>query len=282
MMNPADQIARATHFRDLNLAGHLLLPNAWNPASARIFEGAGFPAIGTTSGGIANTRGFPDAERIGRDAMVKEIAAIIAAVDLPVTADIEAGYGPRPEDVAETIDAIIDVGAAGVNLEDNTHGSAAEPLYGIDAQAARIAAARTASERRGIPLAINARTDTFILNLGHDLDERLAMTIERGRAYVEAGADVIFVPLLVDPAGVRHVASEIDAPINVMVIPGAPPAAELFAAGASRISLGAAAMLATLGTLRTIADEVATTGTWSAIERTFYGFGEAEALFVDR
>ena len=281
-MTRSDQITRAAAFRDLNLAGRLVLPNAWDAASARIFELAGFPAIGTTSAGIAYARGFRDAERIGREAMVREIASIAAAVAAPVTADVEAGYGPRPEDVAETVEAVIDAGVVGVNLEDNTHGRATEPLFGVEEHGARIAAARMAAERHDLPLVINARTDTFLLNLGEDPDERLAMTIARGRAYLAAGADLVFIPLLLDPAAVRRAAAGIGGPISLMAVPGAPPAADLFAAGASRVSLGAAAMLATLATLRAIAEDIRTTGAWGTIERGFYGFGEAEALFADR
>ena len=148
-------------FRDLNLAGRLLLPNAWDAASARVFEDAGFAAIGTTSAGIANARGLADGECIGRDAMVREIASIAAAVNVPVTADIEAGYGDTPADVADTVTAVLDAGAVGVNLEDSRpRSNAAAPLYGIEEQTARIHAARAAGERRGLHLVINARTDT--------------------------------------------------------------------------------------------------------------------------
>jgi 2-methylisocitrate lyase-like PEP mutase family enzyme len=281
-MTRPDQIDRAAAFRDLNLAGGLLLPNAWDAASARIFESAGFPAIGTTSAGIAYARGFRDAERIGRDAMAREIAAIAAVVAAPVTADVEAGYGLSPNDVAATIDAVIDADAVGVNLEDALHRGGAEPLFGVDQQAARIAAARATAERRGVPLVINARTDTFMLNLGEDLEERLALTVARGRAYLDAGADLIFVPMLTDPSVVRRAADAIGGPISLMAVPGAPPAAELFAAGASRVSLGPIAMLATMETLRIIAEDLRATGAWGAIERGFYGFREAEALFAER
>ncbi len=277
-----EHAVRAARFRDLNLAGRLLLPNAWDAASARIFEHAGFPAIGTTSGGIANARGLPDGEDISRDAMVVEIASIVRAVDRPVTADIEAGYGHAPVDVAATVDAVLDIGIVGVNLEDNAHRVDAAPLYSTAEQVARIRAARDVAEQRGIHLVINARTDPFLVGLGADVEERIEMTIERGRAYLQAGADLVFVPGLIDPEVVRYVASAIKGPISLMAMPGAPPARSLFDAGANRVSLGNSAMLATLGTLRDIAREALETGTWTAIERTFYGFAEAEALFARR
>ena len=280
-MTQKEHAVRAAHFRDLNLAGRLLLPNAWDAASARIFEHAGFPAIGTTSAGIANARGLLDGERIGRDAMVVEIASIVRAVDRPVTADIEAGYGHAPVDVAATVNAVLDIGVVGVNLEDNAHRVDA-PLYSTAEQVARIQAAREVAEQRRIHLVINARTDPFLLGLGSDVEERIEMTIERGRAYLQAGADLVFVPGLIDPEVVRRVTDAIKGPISLMALPGAPSARVLFDAGASRVSLGNFAMLATLGALRDIAREVLETGTWTSMERTFYGFAEAGALFARR
>jgi 2-methylisocitrate lyase-like PEP mutase family enzyme len=277
-----DRVQRAACFRSLNRRGGLLLPNAWDAASAKVFEDVGFPAIGTTSAGIANARGLPDGELIGRTAMIEEIAVIVRAVSCPVSADIEAGYGSTPTDVAATVEAALDVGVAGVNIEDNAHRAGSQLLYRIDKQAARIRAARRAADRAGIPLVINARTDAFLLSLGQDIDERIVMTIERGRAYLAAGADLVFIPVLTDPAVIRFIAEAIDGPVSVMALPGAPPAAALFAAGAKRVSLGNAAMLATLGALRRVAEEVRRDGHWASIERTFYGFAEADRLFARR
>ncbi len=270
---------RAERFRELNLAGRLLLPNAWDAASARVFEQAGFAAVGTTSAGIAYTQGVRDAERITRDAMIAAVATIVGAVSCPVNADVEAGYGARPADVAATVDAVLDAGVAGINLEDNTHGAGNGSLFGIDEQCARLAAARDVAERRGVPLVINARTDTFLLSLGADIDERVRLTVERGRHYLRSGADLVFVPLLVSPAVVARLAEALEGRISLMALPGAPPAGELFAAGAARVSIGQLAMLGTLGALRQMAEELRDHGTWSAIERTFFGFAQAEALF---
>ena len=272
----------AARFREQNQAGRLLLPNAWDAASARMFETAGFAAIGTTSAGIAYTQGFRDAERIGRDAMIRAIAAIVSAVSCPVSADIEGGYGPGPADVAQTVEAVLDAGAVGINLEDSAHGSHArtdQPLLGIDDQCERIAAARAVADRRGLPIVINARTDTFVLNVGSDIGERVAITVERGTRYLQAGADLVFVPLLIDIPLVTLIATQLPGPISLMAMPGAPSCDALFAAGARRVSLGQTAMLATLGLLQQIANELRQHGTWRSIEQTFYGFGEAEALF---
>src|SRR5262249_54422393 len=245
-------------------------------------EKAGFPAIGTTSAGIAYSCGRRDGQQIDRVTMAREIAVTTNAVQVPVTADIKDGYGPRPADVAETVEAALDAAAVGVNLEDNTQGARQEPLYATDEQSARIVAARAVADRRGIALVINVRTDTFLAEVGADIEEQTAATIERGRAYLKAGADLVFVPLLVDPAIVRRLAEGVDGPISLMILPGAPPAETLFAAGAKRISIGQTAMLAALGVIAEIADEMRQKGTWSSIERSFYGFGEAEGLFASR
>jgi 2-methylisocitrate lyase-like PEP mutase family enzyme len=276
------QASLAARFRDQNRAGRLLLPNAWDAASARILENAGFTAIGTTSAGIAYSQGFQDAEQIGRDAMIRAVASIVNAVSCPVSADIEAGYGIGAADVAQTVEAVVDAGVVGINLEDNAQSRVATPLFSIDDQCARIAAARAVADRRGLSLVINARTDTFLLTLGADVDERIGMTVERGKRYLHAGADLVFVPLLVDTALVTRLVTQMGGPVSLMALPGAPSADELFAAGAARVSIGQMAMLATLGALKAIADELIQKGTWRSIERTFYGFAEAEALFAGR
>jgi 2-methylisocitrate lyase-like PEP mutase family enzyme len=276
------QQSLAERFREQNRAGRLLLPNAWDAASARVFEKAGFTAIGTTSAGIAYAHGFQDAERIGRNAMVRAIATVVRTVSCPVSADIEAGYGSSARDVTATVDAVLDVGVVGINLEDNAHGDVSAPLIGIDEQCSRISAAREAAERPCVALVINARTDTFLLGVGSDVEECLLMTVERGSQYLSAGADLVFVPLLVDLGLVKRLADQLQGRISLMALPGAPPARDLFASGAARVSIGQMAMLATLGSLKRIAEQLRQHGTWQSIEETFYGFGEAEALFSRR
>lgn len=255
----------------------LLLPNAWDVASARLFEKAGFAALGTTSAGVAFALGYPDGERITREEMMQVIRRIVAVVQVPVTADIEAGYGPGPEDVAHTIQAVIEAGAAGVNLEDNT-GRVDTPLYELEAQNARIAAARQAARQAGLSLVINARIDTYLFAVGEE-STRLDETLRRARAYLEAGADSIFVPGVVEPALVQTLVREIPGPLNIMVGPGAPPVSELFKLGVARISIGVAAMLATMGLIQEIASELRTEGTYEHIAQHAYGIGDAMGLF---
>jgi 2-methylisocitrate lyase-like PEP mutase family enzyme len=255
----------------------LLLPNAWDVASARLFEEAGFAALGTTSAGIAFALGYPDGERINREEMLQVIKHIVAAVQVPVTADIEAGYGPTAEDVAQTVQAVIAAGVAGVNLEDST-GKADTPLYELEAQVARIAAARQEARRAGQSLMINARIDTYLFEVG---EESIPMgeTLRRARAYLEAGADSIFVPGVIEPALIQTLVNEIPGPVNIMVAPGAPAVPELFKLGVARISIGAAAMLATMGLVREIANELRTEGTYEKLAQHAYGIGAAMRLF---
>lgn len=257
--------------------GGLLLPNAWDVLSARLFEEAGFAALGTTSAGIAFALGYPDGERIKREEMMQVIRRIVAAVQVPVTADIEAGYGPGAEDVAQTVRDVIAAGVAGVNLEDST-GNADRPLYELEAQMARLAAARQEAKQASLSLVINARIDTYLFEVGEEAT-RLEETLRRARAYLEAGADSIFVPGVVEPDMIQTLVNEIPGPLNIMVAPGAPSVPVLRELGVARISIGAAATLATMGLLRDIAHELLAKGTYEDLTRRAYGIGAAMRLF---
>lgn len=258
----------------------LLLPNAWDSVSARLFEEAGFAAIGTTSAGIAFALGYPDGEHISREEMVQVIRRIVAAVQVPVTADIEAGYGPEAADVAKTMREVIAAGVAGVNLEDNT-GDADKPLYALEVQGERIAAARQEAKLAGLNLVINARIDTYLFQVGEEAS-RLKETLRRARVYLEAGADSIFVPGVIEPDLIQTLVREIPGPLNIMTMPGAPTVPELLKLGVARISIGPAAMLATMGLVREIAHELRTAGTYERIAQHAYGIGDAMGLFRSR
>jgi 2-methylisocitrate lyase-like PEP mutase family enzyme len=255
----------------------LLLPNAWDCASARLFEEAGFPAIATTSGGIAFAYGYPDGQQISRDEMLQAIARIVAAVQIPVTADIEAGYGPTPVDVATTIQGVIAAGAVGVNLEDNT--GRFQPLYALEEQVERITAAREAATRAGLGLVINARIDTYLFQIGAE-ETRLEETLRRARAYLEAGATSILVPAVLDPSLIQVLVREIPGPLNILAGPGGPSAPELFRLGVTRISIGSKAMVATMGLIRDIARELREQGTFEQIALHPYRHAEASKLFA--
>src|SRR5579863_1798379 len=205
-----EQVQRAIAFAELHRAGEpLLLPNAWDVASAVAIAGAGSKAIATTSAGVAWSLGVPDGAGLGGVGLGAEraaavIARIVAALDVPVSADIEAGY----EDVAATVSAVLQAGAVGVNIEDRRDGSG---LYEPTEQADRLAAAGAAAG--GVPVWINARTDVFLGGSGR-IDDALV----RSAAYAAAGADSLFVPGLVDPAGVAELAAG-PLPVAVMVWP---------------------------------------------------------------
>ena len=271
------QQEKAALFLKLHHEGEgLLLPNAWDCASARLFEEAGFPAIATTSSGIAFSNGYRDGQQISRDEMLRVVGRIVAAVKVPVTADVEAGYGSKPEDVAKTIKSVIEVGAVGVNLEDNT--GRFQSLYSIEAQVERIAAAREAAKQGGVHVVINARTDTYLFQIGAE-ETRLEETLKRSRAYLQAGADSIFVPGVVDPSLVQVLVREIPAPLNILAGANAPSAPELFKLGVRRISIGGAAMQATMGLVRDIARELREQGTYTKFAGQSYTFADAWNLF---
>ncbi|PTA67722.1 isocitrate lyase/PEP mutase family protein [Deinococcus arcticus] len=257
----ADTAARARQLRALH-GGGLVLPNAWDALSARLLQEAGFPAIGTTSAGVAFALGHPDGQVLPRAEALHALGRMVAAVQVPVTADLEAGYGHRPPEVAATVRAALDLGAAGLNLEDAT-GEPGAPLYPLAAQVDRLAAARGAAEAAGVPAYLNARTDTYFTGFGASAAERLHETVRRGRAYLQAGADSVFVPGVTDPATVQALRAGIGGPVAVMLLPGGPGAPELLAAGACRVSVGPGLLLAALGHVAQLAQALRTQGSFA-------------------
>lgn len=240
----------------------LLLPNAWDVASARIIEDAGFPAVATTSAGVAFSLGYPDGQKIFREEMLAVVARIARAVKVPVTADVEAGYGDRPEDAAQTAAAVIDAGAIGMNLEDAPGDSAS--LVEVPRQVEKIRAVREAASSLHVPLVLNARTDVYLLQVGAPAT-RYDETVRRLRAYRDAGADCVFVPGLRDAPTIGRLVADLRCPVNILAGPGSPSVPELRKLGVARVSLGSGPMRATLGTLRRIANEAKTTGTYEIL-----------------
>lgn len=269
------QAIKAKIFLELHKKAKILvLPNAWDATSAQIFEQAGFSAIGTTSAGIANVLGYAEPEHIPRDEMLKAIARIVKAVTVPVTADIEAGYSSTPEGVAETIKMVIAAGAVGVNTED-TPGNEKEVVQSVENQVERIKAARAAAS---FPFVINARTDLYLFNLG-DPNTRLKEIIHRGNAYLEAGADCIFVPGVSDSAIITSLVHEIRGPINILANAGVPAVSTLERLGVKRVSVGSGPMRATLSLIRHIAIELLTEGTYEAFTTDAISYAEANQFF---
>ncbi|HEX4782789.1 MAG TPA: isocitrate lyase/phosphoenolpyruvate mutase family protein [Candidatus Sulfotelmatobacter sp.] len=264
MTNP-EQKNKAETFRALHAGSDtLLLPNAWDVASARIVEECGFPAVATTSAGIAFSLGYADGQKISKEEMFAAVARIAGAVKVPVTADVESGYGNRPEDAAQTARAVIEAGAVGMNLEDAAADSD-RPLAELSAQLEKIHAAREAAAALGVPLVLNARTDVYLLQVG-DPAKRYDEAVRRLSAFRDAGADCVFVPGLRDVATIRRLVADLRCPVNILAVSGSPSVLELRKLGVARVSLGSGPMRATLGLLRRLAEEVKTSGTYAAME----------------
>lgn len=255
-------------FRELH-HGLLRLPNAWDVASALIIERAGATAIATTSAGLAWSLGAADGNHLARDRALDAVARIAAAVDVPVTADIESGFAADADGVAETVRGVVAAGAVGINIED----SGVPPLRPIAEQCERLAAARQGG---GADLFINARVDTFLFGVA-GIEE----TLERAAAYLDSGADGIFVPGVADSATIRILVTEIPAPLNVMAGPASPTVDQLAEIGVARISVGPATALAAYAAAERAARELLTDGTYHGLEGAL-DFGTINALLAGR
>lgn len=240
----------------------LVLPNAWDVASACIFQTAGFKAIATTSAGIANSLGYRDGQLISRREMIEVVQRIAGAVSVPVTADMEAGYAESQEGVFDTANELIGSGAIGLNFEDAT-GNPAAPLYESEIQIKRIRAICEAGRSAGIPLVINARTDSFWKGPG-DEAARLQEAIRRGNAYLEAGADCVFVPGAIQRHIIETLCKDISGPVNILAIKGVPSISELAGMGVSRVSVGSGIMRGAMGLAKRAALELLERGTYDS------------------
>jgi 2-methylisocitrate lyase-like PEP mutase family enzyme len=264
-MDSTTLAAQAELFHSLHTTARpLALANAWDVASALVIEAAGASAIATTSAGISWSLGVPDGDALDREEALAVIERIVAAVEVPVTADVEGGYATNAAEIASTVDRLLDAGVVGLNIEDGTR----EPSE----LAARIVVARRTAERAGVPLFVNARADVYWRSLGEP-EQRIAETVARASRYVDAGADGIFIPGVVDAETVATLASQISVPVNILVGAGAPTVAELGRLGVARASLGSGAARAAYAAAQRAARELFATGSYEA---TADGFGYAE------
>jgi 2-methylisocitrate lyase-like PEP mutase family enzyme len=254
-MTPApSQAEKAELFRRLHVPGvPLLMPNAWDEGSARLFASIGCAAIATTSGGFALTKGRLDGA-MTKDEVLEHSKALVDAVDVPVSADLENCFADDPEGVAATITEAIAVGLAGGSVEDFTR-DPDEPIYTIAEAADRVRAAAEAAHAGPVPFVLTARAENY---LHGQLD--LADTIARLQAYQEAGADVLFAPRVVDPVDLRQVLAAVDVPVSVLITPNAPPVVELAEVGVSRLSVGGAIAAASYGYAIEAINELQDTG----------------------
>jgi len=277
-VNTSEQRKLAEDFRKLHRAPPiLLLPNSWDPMSARIFEAAGFPAAATTSGGLAWALGYQDGEKAPWPEVVAATHRIAKAIRVPLTADIETGYGATPDALARSVTDIIGAGAVGVNLEDGTP-NPQEPVRTIDDAAARIRAARAAASAAGVPVVINARVDLYLKHVG-DEATRFTETVRRAEAYLAAGADCIFVFAVADINLIKKLTAAIKAPVNVVGRAGGPGLKALEAAGVARVSIASGASMVVMSTIQRIAEELHQKGEFDILKASITRV-EAQKLFA--
>jgi 2-methylisocitrate lyase-like PEP mutase family enzyme len=243
----------------------LVLPNAWDAASALVIESVGAFAIATTSAAISWACGAPDGERIGRTRMWQALAEIVASVRIPVTADIESGYAATSDELDIAVSSLIGIGIAGINIEDSLVND--RTLRDPVDQAARIRAVRATADRLSVRLWINARTDTYLTPPG-TAQEHLDATMARAEIYAAAGADSLFVPGVVDLGIIRELTAG-PLPINVMVGPGAPDVRSLVEAGVVRVSVGPALAQSAYGVAARASRELLRDGTYTAMNGAF-------------
>ncbi len=260
-MPARNQKEKAQLFRSLHTgASMLVLPNAWDAASARVCELAGFPAVATTSSGVAAAYGQLDGQLISKEALVATTMSIVKSVACPVSVDAEAGYGRNVTEVVETIRAIVEAGAVGINIEDSSKG-ASEALVDVAYQVELIQALRQLGKTLDIPFVLNARVDVFELAAGEPAN-RVEQAIKRGNAYLQAGADCIYPIGPSDGETVTKLVQGIQGPVNILVGPTSPTLSELAGLGVARVSFGSALMRAALGQLRLVAQELQAQGTY--------------------
>ena len=253
--------------------GLLVLPNAWDAGTARVVESLGAKAIATTSAGVAWSHGYADGNVLPYRLLAATIAEITRVVAVPVSADVEAGYSDDPAAAGETVAAVIDAGAVGINIEDgNDH---------PDLLCAKIERAKSTAARLGADLFVNARTDVYLKDLVTG-ERRLDETLAREERYRAAGADGIFVPGVTDAGEIRKIASAVRLPLNVLARPGLPPASELVVLGVRRLSAGSWVASASLAHIAARAEEFLRTGRSEALTASALPYAEVNALMAER
>jgi len=274
------QAEKAERFRGLHDRKKvLILPNAWDVPSARIFEDAGFPAVATSSAGMMVSLGYPDGEEIPTEEFVSAVRRISRALSVPLTVDIVGGFGQDPEDVAQTVKSIVDAGAVGINIEDFVHSTKA--LLPVENQLERLRAVVRLQKSIDLHFVINARTDAFRFGPG-DESAKLEEAIRRGIAYRDVGADCVYPMGLTDAESISKFIKAVDFPMNVMVRKGLPSVPELGKLGVARVSFGPSASYAAMGLLKRASEEVLTKGTYATLVDGAITFDELNALAVPR
>ncbi len=250
------------------------MPNPWDAGSAKLLAGLGYEAVATTSGGFAATLGRRDGA-VSREEAIAHAAGIVAAVDLPVSADLENGFADDPEGVAITLRLARHAGLAGCSIEDFTR-LADDPIYELELARDRVAAAAAMAHEGEVDLVLTARAENYL----HGRPD-LADTISRLQAYQQAGADVLYAPGLTSITDIRQLVSSVDRPVNVLALPGAPTMAELAGAGVARVSVGSALSWVALGAVAQAGRELLDAGTYSFWKLAAEGANAARPLFSE-
>ena len=255
----------------------LVLANVWDAMGARLVEEAGFPAIATSSAAVANSLGYPDGERIPRGEMLAVVERIARGVKIPVSADLEAGYGPSLGDVEATARGMIAAGAVGMNFEDSTN-DPAKPLFEEAEQIEKVRCIREVASSAGVPVVINARTDVYLAEVGEPAG-RFEHAVRRANAYRKAGADCLFVPGVRDRETIERLVTAIDGPINILAGPGMPPIAELQSLGVARLSFGSWPYRGVMGMFARFARELRNSGTFESFMADAIPYADMNKLF---
>jgi 2-methylisocitrate lyase-like PEP mutase family enzyme len=275
------QADRAEEFRRLHHRREVLvLPNAWDVPSARVFEDEGFPAVATSSAGMLVSLGYPDGEEIPPSEFLAAVGRISRVLSIPLSVDVVGGFGDTPEGVAKSVRAVVGAGAVGINIEDFAH--SAKKLLPVEKQMARLRALIRLRESLKVHFVINARTDALRFAPGDDDDEKMEEAIRRARAYRDLGADCVYPMGLTDAQSISRFVGALDFPTNVMVRKGLPTVPELKRLGVARVSFGPAASYAAMGLLRRASREVREKGTFDLLTQGAITFDELNSLAVPK
>src|SRR5580658_4706320 len=270
------QAEKAEKFRKMHQGPRILaLPNAWDAVTARILEEVGHPAVATSSAAVAFSHGYPDGQRISRGEMLDAVARITRAVSVPVSADLESGYGKTPEEIAEFTKAMVAAGAVGLNFED-VIGDEESTQVELGLQVKKIRTIRETSAALGVPLVINARTDIYLMPIGPEAT-RFERTVERLRAYREAGADGLF-----DREIIAKLVKALAAPLNILASPGCPSLDDLEKMGVARVSAGSSAMRAAMGAFQRVAKDWLAHGSYDSLTQVTIPYPEMNRMMAQR
>ena len=273
------QAAKAQILLTLHNNGKLLiLPNVWNPIGARMLESKSFPAVATASAAIAESLGYSDGEQLKLDSMLDMIARIVHSVNIPVTADLEAGYSDSISGLQENISRLLDTGAVGINFEDSWDDSA--HLRPIPEQVERIQAVRAVAEKRGIPLVINARADSFFAEGFLSLEDRIEDVITRANAYLKAGADCIYPIGAGDKETLKVLRQRINAPINVLASAKTASLKELQEIGINRVSFGPYIFRSLLAKESAMYDEINNLGSYDIVTNGIFTGSDVQKYLI--